>query len=157
LHADFNQFRTGPTQRSEDCWRATILGRRAQNTGFMLLEKAGQVIGYYRGVDGQIDELAWRGAPHDVLGFLLHRWPGADLVLPLCDSEVLSCLRDVAAIPGQNECHENGGSVRLQETDRGLWRYHADPECLFPEFGDTEGLLRFLRSNDYVMWPLDKA
>jgi hypothetical protein len=70
---------------------------------------------------------------------------------------VLDSLRDIAQIPSQQEWQGRQDSVTISEMASGLWQYHTDPEGLFPEFSDTQGLLRFLRAHDYVMWSADKS
>ncbi|MGD0114036.1 MAG: GNAT family N-acetyltransferase [Armatimonadota bacterium] len=156
MYDAFNSRLTGTTQRSEAYWQRTIFARGEGTPGYLLLERGGVPIGYFCGSGRRLSEIAWTGARSDVLGFVLRQCPGP-VTLPLCTTEVLDSLRDIAQIPSQQEWQGRQDSVTISEMASGLWQYHTDPEGLFPEFSDTQGLLRFLRAHDYVMWSADKS
>ena len=156
IHEEFNGKLTGPTVRDESYWRSRVLSHGEHN-GYTLLEREGAPIGYFAGADATIAELGWTSYPHDVLAFLLRQWPCQRVSIPLCNSSILEVLKAISAIPGQRDHHERPTGVTLQDTSRGLWHYHQDPEGLFPQFADTQGLLKFLREHDYVMWSVDRT
>ena len=156
IYQQFNGNLTGPTVRDESYWRDRVL-HPGEEHGYTLLERQGAPIGYFAGADATIAELGWTAYPHDVLAFLLRQWPCQRVSIPLCNSSILEVLKAISAIPGQREHHERPAGVTLQDTSRGLWQYHQDPEGLLPEFADTEGLLQFLREHDYVMWSVDRT
>ncbi|MBI3948111.1 MAG: GNAT family N-acetyltransferase [Armatimonadetes bacterium] len=157
VHERFNRGLVGPTQRTEEFWRRRVLGA-GSDSGYRVLERDGRAIGYYRAGDAAVGEMAWTETPEDVVAFLLRQWPGRPVSLPLATPEVLDALRAVAVLPARDDFRETPHSaLTLHETSCGLWRYLQDPEGQFPEFHDTEGLIRFLRRHHYVMWPPDKA
>ena len=63
----------------------------------------------------------------------------------------------ISSIPAQQESHRHPGGITLTESHQGLWRYHQNPDEIFPEFHNTEDLVRFLREHNYVMWNADKT
>ncbi len=154
IYEQFSGQLTGPIVRDESSWNGRI--SRHGEHGYMLIEQDGLPIGYFVGSDGTVAELGWTGCPQETLAFLLRQWPAQPVSLPLCSSGILEVLRDIAAIPDQSAHHEHPATITVEDTSSGLWQYHQDREGLFPEFADTEGLLRFLHEHDYVMWRVDQ-
>jgi GNAT superfamily N-acetyltransferase len=160
LHASFSRTQTGPTHRCAAYWQRRVLasaGPWEPAPVYYLLERDGRAVGYYAGADGRAREFGWSDNGHDVLAFLLRRWPGKPLSLPCFSTDLVAQLRLVSAIPTKAECRERPGGITLAEAYRGLWQYHQDRERLFPEVSDTPSLLRFLRDHDYLMWPADMS
>ena len=160
IYDAFNAGLTGATHRTEQYWRGRVLpspGPWAAAPVYCLLERGGRAIGYYRGANAAVSEVAWRESPCEVLAFLLRQWPDRPVSLPLYTAESLDCLRTVSAVPPQQEVRTHPASIALAERDQGLWRYFQDPDGLFPDVYDTESLLCFLRARDYAMWNADKA
>ena len=154
IYDAFNARLTGPTKRDGAYWQYRASRGHA---GPVLLVRNGAAVGSYVGSEGEVEEIGWRDHPRDVLAFVLRQWPGTAVSLPLWSAEIIGCLRDISAVPSHTEVHDRPRGVTLSEEWRGLWRYHGDPEGLFPEFSDTEGMLRFLREHDYTMWPADQC
>lgn len=160
IYDEFNSGLTGTTRRTVEYWRRRVLTRSEPWTKppvYYLLERRGRAVGYYAGENAKVAEIGWRESPYDVLAFILRQWPDQMVLFPLYNTEILKYLRMISAIPRQKEYHEHQSTITLRENYQGLWRYLQDPEGLFPEFGDTEGLIRFLREHDYVMWNVDKS
>lgn len=155
IYNSFNSQLTGPTCRTVEYWQRRILGKRA--TGFYILERNDQAIGYYAEADGGVFEIGWLGSPRDILAAVLRQWPGRTVYLPICNSLIIEDLQGISIIPTQKENHDHSGSITLNDCCQGLWQYHQDPDGIFPEFDDTEGLIRFLREHDYVMWSVDEC
>jgi len=160
IYDEFNSGLTGTTRRTVEYWRRRVLTRSepwANLPVYYLLERHGRAVGYYAGENANVSEIGWRESPYDVLAFILRQWPDQMVLFPLYNTEILKYLRMILAIPRQQEYHEHQSAITLRENYQGLWRYLQDPEGLFPEFSDTEGLIRFLREHDYVMWNVDKS
>ena len=155
IYNSFNSQLTGPICRTAEYWKLRILGKR--RTNFYLLERGDQAIGYYAGADGDISEIGWSESPRDILAVLLRQWPGQTVYFPMCTPQIMADLQGISTIPTQKEHYDHSGSINLEDCYQGLWQYHHDPDGIFPEFNDTEGLIRFLREHDYVMWPADKC
>ena len=151
---------TGPTVRSPEYWRRRILSPYPWDSKpppYYLLELAGTPVAYCAENGPAVTEIAWTDAPREVLAFLLNRRLGEPVSFAFCTNELAEHLRAVSWVPGREEYDRHRGGISLTESYKGLWRYLADPEGLFPEVTDTDSLLRFLREHEYVMWPADRA
>ncbi len=160
LYDSFNARLTGSCHRSLAYWREKVLSAPApwsSDPPYTLLERRGEPVGYYRGNDAAVSEIAWRAASYDVLAYVLRQWPGRSVSFPFCCHELLAGLRAISTIPDRKETLENPDSLTIQDSHRGLWRYFQDPDGAWPEIHDTDSLRRFMRSHEYAMWPVDRA
>lgn len=160
VYAAFSAGLTGPTVRSGEYWRRRVLGPPsawARPRPWFAVEAEEGLIGYFAGDDGSVSELGWISRPLDVLAAVLRQWPGQPVSMPLATPEVVGHIRALCGTPSQKECLRRQSRVTLVEAASGLWRYLDDPSGLFPELGDTTGLIRFLRERGYVMWPADRT
>jgi len=159
LYARFNGHLTGPTVRTEEYWRARVLSPKTDGEAaqFRIVESGGDAVGFYH-LDGQaIREIAWVAQPGDVLAHVMRKAGGERVNFAFCTIDLLALLRDISAIPTQNQCFDEPGGVQLREAYRGLWRFNGGPFCDEMGIADTDDLLRLLREHDYVMWPSDRA
>ena len=159
LYERFNAGLTGPTVRSEQYWRRRVLAPRPWSAapGYEVIQLQGQPVGYWLPGDGAVVELAWVDAPGEVLAHLLRRWPGQPVRFGLGTTELVRHLRAISHPSGYDAWRQHRGGINLQESYCGLWRFHQDPQRLFPQVRDTASLLRFLREQEYTMWPADRA
>ncbi len=159
IYDDFCAPLAGATIRTEQYWRRRVLAStpwgRAPEYRFVLHE--GEPCGYYY-IDGSaVREVGWAGDPHPVLAAIFSHADGGPVSFPLIRPELLTALREVAAIPTQSESFERADSITLRAAYRGLWRHHGISDPAFPGVTDTAGLVRMLHDSDYVMWPIDRA
>lgn len=159
IYERFNAGLTGPTIRSEDRWRKQLLTPRPWSEApvYEVLELAGEPVGYWLPGDAAAVEIAWVDAPREVLAHVLRRFEGEPVSFGLGTAEVVEHLRAISHPAGYDAWREHRGSIVLGESYCGLWRFHQDPDGLFPQVTDTPSLLRFLRESEYVMWPADRA
>ncbi len=158
MHTAFNRRLTGPTVRTEEYWRRRVLSPKpwAPAPVYEIAVLDDRPIGYLCMEGAQVREIAWVDDPRPLIATVLERAGSEPAQFGFSLPELTAALRDVSAIPTQSECYEEPGGVRLQESYRGLWRHHApDPPTNLPS--DTVLLLQFMRENNYVMWPPDRA
>ncbi len=159
IYEQFNASLTGPTIRTEEYWRQRTLSTKPgfDSPAIEVLERAGEPIGYWQRGDAAAVELGWIDAPRDVLAYILRQFPGKPVGFGLGTDEVVEHLRAISYVPGYDAWREHRGSITIAETYHGLWRFHQDPDGLFPQVTDTASLLGFLRDKQYVMWPTDRS
>lgn len=159
IHERFNATLTGTTVRTEDYWRGKLLSPRPWSEAPVceVLELGGQPVGYWLPGDGAALEIAWVDAPREVLAYILRAFEGKPVRFGLGTAELVAHLRAISHPPGYDAWRQRRGGINLVESYCGLWQFHQDPQGLFPQVSDTASLLRFLRENEYTMWPADKA
>jgi len=159
LHARFNRDLTGPTVRSEQYWHDRVLSPRVAGDApeFRLLSDADEPVGYYCLEGRAVREIAWVSRPDAVLAHVIRRGGGEQVTFGFCTGQLLALLRDISAIPDQQQCFRQPGGVALTEAYRGLWRLNGGPVSDTLGITDTLSLVRTLREHDYVMWPADRA
>ncbi len=138
--------------RSEDYWRTRVLAPTPWDSApiYEVAEAGGEPVGYVCMNGASVREIGWLERPHGLLAALMARAEGSPLHFGFSLPELTAALRDISAIPSQQQCFREPGGVELREAYRGLWRSHA-PEA------DTDALVRTMREQDYVMWPADRA
>lgn len=159
LHEAMNSGLTGPVVRTEEYWRRLVLSARPWRPApeYRLVFAGERPVGYYRLEGASVREIAWADRPHEVLARVLEAAGEAPVSFPCCLPEMVTALRDLAAIPTQAECFARPRALTLRESYRGLWRHHRVAAPKFPEIADTDTLVRMLHDRDYVMWPADRA
>ena len=158
IYAQFNSRLVGPTVRTEEYWRNRVLAATPWGAGpeYEIAEQGGNAVGYVCMYGNQLREIAWLDRPHELLAEVLARADGEPVHFGFSLPELTEALRDVSAIPTQQQCFEEPGGIELRETYRGLWRYHGTtPDDDMP--ADTGSLVRYMRDHDYVMWAADRA
>ncbi|MGD9495569.1 MAG: GNAT family N-acetyltransferase [Armatimonadota bacterium] len=158
-YARFCTRLTGPTVRNTKYWRQRVLAPSpwGEAPEYRLVLRAGQPLGYYCMQGAFVRELAWSGRPHELLAQVLRRAGGQPVSFACYVEGMIPALREISPIPSQRECFDAPGSITLRDSYKGLWRHHHLRDRKLPEVADTEGLVRFLRDNGYVMWPADRA
>ena len=158
IYNAFSGRMVGPTVRTEQYWRARILaaGPWSPAPVYEIAEQAGEPVGYVCMSGASVREIGWLGRPHELLAAIIARAEGQPVHFGFSLAKLTGALREVSAIPTQQQCFSEPGGVELREAYRGLWRYHS-PEPQSPTITDTPSLLRALRDLDYIMWPADRA
>lgn len=160
LHDEFCAPLTGATVRTKQYWRRRVLSSTPWGPGpqYRLVEAVdGELLGYYCMSAGAVQEVAWRGRPHEVLVMILARAEGRAVSFPFAQPELVQALRELAAIPTQTQCFERQGTITLRDAYKGLWRHHGIDNPVLQGVHDTDALVRTLHDSDYVMWPADRA
>jgi len=164
IHDEFNAPLTGPFLRSEAYWRTRVArGYFRDNTrSFHLFEDDGRPVAYCRAEDPEtITELGWLRSepslPSRTIGALLsHRRDAEQVRLGFHTHELIAALDPYLWAPTQAAHGQRATVLRLVEVNRGMWRYIGPGAGNFGQVTDTESMLRFLRSNEYVFWgPVD--
>ncbi|MGC9317169.1 MAG: GNAT family N-acetyltransferase, partial [Armatimonadota bacterium] len=133
---------TGPTVRTEQYWRRRVLSPTpwGETPDYRILERDGEAVGYLRMEGDAVREIGWRGRPHDVLAHVLRRADGP-VSFACFMPEMVPALRDISAIPSQQECFDHAGGITLRDSYKGLWRHHGAREPVVPEVRDTGSLV----------------
>ncbi len=152
VHEAFSGRLAGPTARSEQYWRRRVLAATPWGPAptYEVAEASAEAVGYVCMSGASVREIGWLDRPHGLLAAIMTRMDGEPVHFGFSLPELTAALRDISAIPTQQQCFREPGGVELREAYRGLWRSHAADR-------DTESLVRAMRDLDYVMWPADRA
>ena len=140
IHEAFSGRLTGPTARSEDYWRTRVLAATPWGPAptYEVAEHAGEPVGYVCMNGASVREIGWLDRPHGLLAAVMARVADGPMHFGFSLPELTAALRDISAIPTQQQCFREPDGVELREAYRGLWRSHASE-------ADTDALVRTMR------------